>query len=272
MLLTTSRLQHCAALSSLLLSALTTGCFTKGESPNLTLRGTVSESSDSIALSPMFLTQQHEAESTFLNKQTVVTDEGPLPLVFDPNYPDLSSEPTGAVAAEPVDPEHDVPVIAGPEVPSGITDAMGDFDGLPIIWPIESGRLSSYFGLRKRRLHAGIDISAPRGTPVRAAAAGQILLVRRQNGYGKMIVIEHGIDRQTVYGHLDSYSVSEGDVVRAGDVIGTVGKTGRATGFHLHFETRVGQGIPRDPLSYLPSVKEIQPKVSFLLDLGLTAH
>jgi murein DD-endopeptidase MepM/ murein hydrolase activator NlpD len=266
---TTSRLQLGAAFSSLLLSALVTGCFFRGESPNLTLRGTVSESSDSIALSPMFLTQQHEAESTFLNKQTVVTDEGPLPLVFDPNYPDLSNEPSEAVAAESTEPSNDIPVVTGPEVPSTVTDAVGDFDGLPIIWPVETGRLSSYFGLRKRRLHAGIDISAPRGTPVRAAAAGQILLVRRQNGYGKMIVVEHGIDHQTVYGHLDSYAVSEGDVVRAGDVIGAVGKTGRATGFHLHFETRVGQGIPRDPLSFLPSVKEIQPKVSFNPALGL---
>lgn len=121
-------------------------------------------------------------------------------------------------------------------------------------WPLTNGNISSYFGKRRRDFHDGIDISAPRGTPIHAAKDGVVIYSSRKiKGYGNMVVIKHG-NMATVYAHNSKNLVKKGDRVKQGEIVGFVGATGRATGPHVHFEVRQGQ-IPVDPLYYLPAVR-----------------
>jgi len=120
-----------------------------------------------------------------------------------------------------------------------------------LIWPVK-GVVTSKFGPRGSRMHDGIDIGAREGTPVHAAAAGQVVYAdSRLSGYGKLIIIRHAGNLFTAYGHNSRMLVRKGAHVRAGDVISRVGHTGRATGPHLHFEVRRGS-TPVNPLAYLP--------------------
>ena len=112
------------------------------------------------------------------------------------------------------------------------------------------GTVTSNYGPRWGRNHNGIDIAAPTGTPVRAAACGTVSLAGQQSGYGNMVCITHNSRFSTCYAHLSRFGVSNGAQVRQGQVIGYVGCTGSCTGPHLHFETRVG-GQAQDPRTYL---------------------
>lgn len=131
----------------------------------------------------------------------------------------------------------------------------GIFPGY-FIWPAE-GEVVSGFGPRKHpiagvvRQHNGIDIDAPYGAGVRAAANGAVLKAGPMGGYGLAVVIDHGDGLSTLYAHMSEVSVSAGRVVSQGEVIGKVGSTGYSTGPHLHFEVRVN-GEPRDPLLWFP--------------------
>lgn len=122
-------------------------------------------------------------------------------------------------------------------------------------WPLR-GPISSPYGQRvhpvfkTKAFHSGIDIAAPSGTPVKAAAAGEVLFDGWLRGYGQVVILDHGRNYSTVYAHLSSTSVREGQIVKAGTVIGRVGKTGTTTGYHLHFEVRVGSQV-KNPLDYL---------------------
>jgi murein DD-endopeptidase MepM/ murein hydrolase activator NlpD len=116
------------------------------------------------------------------------------------------------------------------------------------IWPV-SGPITSGFGWRWGRMHEGIDIGAACGTPIRAAAAGTIVYAGWMDGYGNIIVIDHGGGIATAYGHQSALYVGGGSVSQ-GQTIGAVGSTGHSTGCHLHFEVRVN-GAPVNPLNYL---------------------
>ncbi len=116
------------------------------------------------------------------------------------------------------------------------------------IWPV-SGTLTSGFGPRWGRMHEGIDIAAPAGTPIHAAAAGRVIIAGYMGGYGNLTVIDHGGGLTTAYAHQSSIWVSGGSVAQ-GQSIGAVGTTGSSTGNHLHFEVRIN-GSPVNPLSYL---------------------
>lgn len=119
-----------------------------------------------------------------------------------------------------------------------------------LAWPIQ-GKLSSRFGLREQVHHDGIDITAPRGTAIKAAEAGRVIHSDDSlAGYGNLIIVKHAGKVSTVYAHNDRNLVKVGDFVKKGQVIGEVGRTGRATTNHLHFEVR-RDGRPRDPLQYL---------------------
>jgi murein DD-endopeptidase MepM/ murein hydrolase activator NlpD len=118
-----------------------------------------------------------------------------------------------------------------------------------LIWPV-SGPVTSPYGMRWGRLHAGIDIAAPTGTPIRAAASGTVVLAAWNGGYGNYTCIDHGGGMATCYAHQSSYAVSSGAQVSQGQVIGYVGNTGHSFGAHLHFEVRIN-GAPVDPLGYL---------------------
>jgi septal ring factor EnvC (AmiA/AmiB activator) len=125
----------------------------------------------------------------------------------------------------------------------------------PSLWPIE-GRVTSSFGERQDpfngegAFHAGIDIAAAYGSPVRAAADGDVTATRMGAGYGREVSIDHGHDLMTVYGHLSSMIVVPGQHVTRGQVIGYVGQSGRSTGPHLHYEVRVHM-VPVNPHKYL---------------------
>lgn len=116
-------------------------------------------------------------------------------------------------------------------------------------WPA-AGELSSPFGYRWGRVHTGIDIANDVGTPIGAARGGRVAFTGWQGGYGYTIVIEHSNEYSTLYGHLDSFAVSPGQYIQAGQVIGYMGDTGNSTGPHLHFEVRLG-GVPVNPMMYL---------------------
>jgi murein DD-endopeptidase MepM/ murein hydrolase activator NlpD len=125
---------------------------------------------------------------------------------------------------------------------------------LTLRWPLTTIRVvvGSPFGARWGKPHEGIDLPAPIGTPVFAAADGRVVYSGSGiRGYGNLVVLKHAGDLLTVYAHNSVLLVSEGQPVRAGDRIALVGQSGQATGPHLHFEVRSGQ-IPRDPMSYLP--------------------
>jgi murein DD-endopeptidase MepM/ murein hydrolase activator NlpD len=119
------------------------------------------------------------------------------------------------------------------------------------IWPVD-GPVVSGFGYRWGRMHEGIDIAVPAGTPIRAADAGTVVLVQSEaesGGYGNFTCLDHGGGLQTCYAHQSSFAITSGSVSQ-GDVIGYVGCTGHCFGDHLHFEVRVN-GVPTDPLGYL---------------------
>jgi murein DD-endopeptidase MepM/ murein hydrolase activator NlpD len=117
------------------------------------------------------------------------------------------------------------------------------------IWPV-SGPVVSPFGMRWGRLHAGIDIAVPSGTPIHAAAAGRVVIAGWVSGYGNYTCIDHGGGIATCYGHQQSFAVGVGASVAQGQVIGYSDCTGHCFGPHVHFEVRVN-GTPVDPLGYL---------------------
>ena len=118
-----------------------------------------------------------------------------------------------------------------------------------LVWPL-SGTLTSGFGYRWGRMHEGIDIAVPEGTPVRSAKSGTVILASYYGGYGNYICVDHGGGLSTCYAHLSGYASSTGQRVSQGQIIGYSGNTGSSTGPHLHFEVRIN-GAAQDPMAYL---------------------
>ena len=126
-------------------------------------------------------------------------------------------------------------------------------------WPLPGYSVGSgsgsKFGMRVHpvtgvyKLHTGVDIPAPSGTPIYAAEAGKVITASYKGAYGNCVIIDHGGSYSTLYGHQSRIAVSVGETVSRGQVIGYVGTTGYSTGNHLHFEVRVN-GTPQNPLSY----------------------
>jgi murein DD-endopeptidase MepM/ murein hydrolase activator NlpD len=128
---------------------------------------------------------------------------------------------------------------------------------IPSIWPVE-GETTDSFGVRgnpfgggSTEFHPGQDISAPRGTPVVAPADGTVTQAGWQNGYGNMVILDHGNGLTTRYAHLSKIEVAASQELKKGDLLGQVGSTGRSTGPHLHYEVRIGEA-PVSPRRYLP--------------------
>jgi murein DD-endopeptidase MepM/ murein hydrolase activator NlpD len=117
------------------------------------------------------------------------------------------------------------------------------------IWPV-NGPVTSGFGMRWGRMHEGIDIGVPAGTPIHATASGRVVYSGWMGGYGNLVAIDHGGGLSTAYGHQSSIAVGNGQIVTQGQVIGYVGCTGHCFGDHLHFEVRIN-GSAVDPLGYL---------------------
>lgn len=129
---------------------------------------------------------------------------------------------------------------------------------VPSIWPVV-GRITGHFGERldpfsgEGAFHAGLDIASHYGDEVRATADGIVTEVSRRQGYGRLIVIDHGFGVTTWYGHLSGYNVQPGMHVKSGDVIGYEGDSGRSTGPHLHYEVRI-YNTPVNPWRYLRDI------------------
>jgi murein DD-endopeptidase MepM/ murein hydrolase activator NlpD len=171
--------------------------------------------------------------------------------------PSTTSTPTGrpttmAAAAQPT--AQSTPTRRATSTPPTVARAAAEpagsarTDRPSFAWPV-NGALSQHFGTNG---HEGIDVAAPQGAIIRAAAAGRVTVAAKLSyGYGWRIKIDHGGGYTTLYAHLSSFAVAEGDRVGRGQVIGAVGRTGQATGPHLHFEVLLN-GHPVDPLKQLP--------------------
>ena len=134
-----------------------------------------------------------------------------------------------------------------PDVHTATFTGAGPSSGY--IWPVR-GTVVSPYGQRWGRLHAGIDIAAPAGTPIVSSASGQVIYAGSMSGYGLLVVIQHAGGIATAYAHNSSLAVSVGQSVGQGQTIAAVGCTGHCFGDHVHFEVRVG-GSPVDPMAYL---------------------
>lgn len=240
-----------------------TGCLNSNNNSanqNLVLKGSVAELKETVVLDPAFIHRQELAERSFfgfpgaqqnhLNNDNIVMNDDELDE-FDGEY--IGSDPTKV----------------------SFESKMGKFGGLEIFWPV-NGKLSSLFGKRtlsmrskksrkhklvsNTRMHTGIDVSAPVGTPIHSSSDGVILFAGNKNGYGESVIIGHDTEHETLYAHMSKIVVRNGQFVRREQLIGYVGKTGRVTGANLHYETRIS-GVAYNPLVYLPPSGSTKMKV-----------
>lgn len=119
-------------------------------------------------------------------------------------------------------------------------------------WPLR-GVLYARFGKKGKEPHDGIDLAAPAGQPVKTAATGKVIFAGEQKGYGLIVIVEHDDGLITLYAHNRDLRVKTGQKVRPGQVVATVGDSGKTSGPHLHFEVR-REGVPVDPLDFLGAV------------------
>lgn len=139
---------------------------------------------------------------------------------------------------------------------SGSGNIQSRYGNKMFSWPVPSSKaISSYYGKRRGRFHDGLDISAPKGTHIIAAADGKVLFNGRLRGYGKVVIISHSNNFHTVYAHLNRSFAAKGDRVAEGEIIAQVGMTGKTSGPHLHFEVRFKNKIlnPVHYMKWLPS-------------------
>lgn len=158
------------------------------------------------------------------------------------------------------------------------TFTPADPDHLDLLWPVETRTISSAWGprirtkmvrvknhrkkrIRYRGRHKGVDLTAPMGTAIYAAMDGKVIMAARHRQYGNYVIIDHGNGVMTLYAHAKLNLVHEGDIVRRGQKIAEVGRTGNATGPHLHFELRV-DGVQQNPLPSLDDEEEIPAEMA----------
>jgi murein DD-endopeptidase MepM/ murein hydrolase activator NlpD len=179
-------------------------------------------------------------------KSGVVSEQSLLPGTGGPALP-LGADSLAALEGKMSQLERNIRAYASVWQSRGYT---------PSAWPVV-GKLESGFGGRRNpfggssyEFHSGQDIDAQTGDPVVAAATGTVIFVGWQNGYGQLVVIDHGDGLTTRYGHLSHIDVAQGQIVERSEFIGRVGSTGRSTGPHLHYEIRINDE-PVNPLQYL---------------------
>ncbi len=154
--------------------------------------------------------------------------------------------------------------------PTTILDNYTGLNRYPLLTPAKIGLGFGWQGnnIKKQKFfHSGIDLVAPIGTPVVAAASGTVLLVSQEGPYGFLVIIDHGNDRQTRYAHLERFGVEMGQRVQAGDIVGYVGTSGRPDipEPHLHFEVRFRSSVgwvAQDPKAHLPLASKTEPTSS----------
>lgn len=180
------------------------------------------------------------------------------PTAAAPANPSPAPSPPSTATRTPAPPPSPNPAAGSARAPATDGDrprAGGDATparhGAPALaWPLK-GVLYGRYGVRAGKRHDGIDIAAPEGTAVHAAAPGSVIYAGEQPGYGAIVILKHEGGLVTLYAHNARILVEEGARVRRGDPIARVGQTGKTTGPHLHFEVRDGTR-PRNPLLFLP--------------------
>ncbi|MFY3744348.1 LysM peptidoglycan-binding domain-containing M23 family metallopeptidase [Anaeromyxobacter sp. Red801] len=182
---------------------------------------------------------------------------GPMPAGPAPAAPPAARPSPAVASAAPAPPAARAPAAGRAEIVAA--PPREPDDGPPIVrqgapsrlgWPLK-GVLYGRYGVRAGQRHDGIDIAAPEGTPVLAAADGSVIYAGEQAGYGAVVILRHDGGLVTLYAHNSEVLVKEGARVGRGQPIARVGQTGRTTGPHLHFEVREGTR-PRNPLIFLP--------------------
>jgi murein DD-endopeptidase MepM/ murein hydrolase activator NlpD len=185
------------------------------------------------AVQGQLVNSRDELASTRSNKRSALGQVRSSRVALEGDLRALEAEQARVTAA-----------LQGAPAPGPVRQGSGS-----LIWPV-NGPVVSPFGMRWGRLHAGVDIAVPSGTPIRAADSGRVALMGWVGGYGNYTCIQHNATLSTCYAHQSSFATSNGANVSQGQVIGYVGCTGHCFGDHLHFETRVS-GSPVDPLGYL---------------------
>ena len=207
-----------------------------------------------LLLSSLFLFPLLLSTSNCAYKREQLEEETPLPTKKEEVEEEIIQEKPPQVLNQQTKEEKIVKkkreIKLTPEQELLIRNLVTPEEAKPSIWPVV-GIVSSKFGWRRRRFHAGIDIAADYGTPIVATAPGKVIYAGYKRGYGYMVVIYHGYGYTTVYAHMSGINVRKGDLVDRGTVIGFVGATGRATGPHLHYEV-LKYGVRQDPIIYLP--------------------
>ena len=218
--------------------------------------------------------------------ERILPFEGLAPAPTGVTGPNRSSaEPSSTSASTPtlaglrkVLPQEDEPdeLVALPAAGASTEFVAADRDNLDLLWPVQTRTISSAWGPRMRTRvvkvktstrnrkiirrflgsHKGVDLSAPKGTDIFAALDGQVVASGRQKQYGNFVAVDHGNGVVTLYAHCNRNFVAAGDIVRRGQKIAEVGRTGNATGPHLHFELRL-DGIPQNPLPRMNDAEEI---------------
>jgi hypothetical protein len=193
----------------------------------------------------------------------VSEEEGDKQQVFDPDGASLTALSPEISLASGVNAENPQFSLSTSSPQEGVP-AAGDQPCPSLLFPVEGAQLTSPFGPRGKGMHWGIDLAAPEGRPVRAAAAGEVVFAGWHGAYGLLIILEHAGFR-TYYAHNATLLVEKNQQVAAGEIIATVGRTGRATGSHLHFELEI-QGRKVNPLPYLERALKAMPAGSTGLD------
>ena len=188
-----------------------------------------------------------DAEASLAELEAARAAQAELRAGLEARIADFHAE-ADALAASEADLTARILAASTPAEGGDAADAPASASGL--IWPV-SGTVTSGFGWRWGKMHQGIDIAAPSGSPVWAANDGTVIFAGWDGGYGQNIVVDHGGGFTTVYAHNSSILVGAGQSVSRGQQIGAVGCTGSCTGPHVHFETRLG-GVPYDPIQFLP--------------------
>ncbi|PZR07674.1 MAG: peptidoglycan-binding protein [Archangium gephyra] len=170
---------------------------------------------------------------------------------YDSPEPVPQARPPAVIAVKtPSSPSEPKPPVEKEKKPPKVVK-VGKGNGA-LAWPLR-GVLYARFGKKGKELHDGIDLAAPAGLPVKAAAEGNVLFAGEQKGYGLIVIVEHKGGLITLYAHNRDLRVKTGQKIREGQVVATVGDSGRTSGPHLHFEVRK-DGVPMDPLDFLGAV------------------
>ena len=191
---------------------------------------------------------QNNSQKNNYPRQKFVTQLSGLDNVEMENYDDLASEPTEMTITLGTTITPELPPLSSPE--QYLPASPAEFDGY--IWPAK-GKLTSGYGWRWGRAHRGIDIAAPIGTPIIAAASGEVISAGwNSGGYGNLVKVKHPNGSVTLYAHNHKIMVRRGQKVQQGQQIAQMGSTGYSTGSHLHFEIRSNGKTAVNPIAYLP--------------------